>query len=80
LNISEAGILLETTDQNAPGNNVTLQIALDDDLVNIRGKVAHCSKGDAGFHKTGIEFVEMDDASLVILKRFITLFEEGNKS
>jgi hypothetical protein len=76
LNISESGILLETPDQNAPGNTVVLQIALEDDLVNIRGQVIHCNPGEKGLFKTGIEFTEIDEESGVILKRYIALFKE----
>jgi hypothetical protein len=76
LNISESGILLETSDQNTTGNNIALQIALEDDLINIRGKVIHCNPGAQGLFKTGIQFTEVDEASVASLKRYIALFEE----
>ena len=76
LNISENGILLETKDPSAPNNTVSLQIALEDDLINIRGKVVHCHPGNEGFFKTGIEFTDIDASSLTTLNRFISLFDE----
>ena len=76
LNISESGILLETPDQVSPDNNVTLQIALEDDIINIRGHIVHCNPGDPGLFKIGIHFTDIDEASVATLKRFIALFEE----
>lgn len=75
LNISETGILLETTSKNSPNNTLTLEIALEDDLINLRGKVVHCHQAEKGLHQTGVEFTELDEKDLALLKQFITLFE-----
>ena len=76
LNISESGMLLETTNESSPGNTLTLEIALEDDLVDLKGKVAHCKKaGDKGFYLTGVEFTELSEADVTLLKKYIALFE-----
>ncbi|MDM8552015.1 PilZ domain-containing protein [Desulfobacterales bacterium HSG2] len=73
LNVSESGILLETHFCIEPEQLLALTIALEDELVDIRGKVAHCREtGDAKF-KTGIEFLETDE----VLKKFIQLFRKS---
>jgi hypothetical protein len=81
LNVSEGGILLETNFYISPGNNLTLEIALEETLVNLRGRVIYCNeregKGREGkkFH-TGLELLEPDTTSQAILHQFIKIFEE----
>lgn len=79
LNISENGILLETTSESSPDNTLTLEIALEDDLINLRGRVAHCKQTEKALYQTGVEFTDLGEADLALLKQFITLFE-GQKS
>lgn len=75
LNISENGILLETTSENSLDNTLTLEIALKDDLINLRGRVIRCHQAENGLYQTGVEFTELDETDLELLKQFITLFE-----
>jgi hypothetical protein len=75
LNISENGILLETTSESSPENTLTLEIALEDDLVKLSGRVAHCRQAERDLYQTGVEFTKLDEADLALLKQFITLFE-----
>lgn len=75
LNISENGILLETTCEHSPANTLTLEIALEDDLISLRGNVAHCHQAEKGLYQTGVAFTELEDKDITLLKQFITLFE-----
>ena len=75
LNISENGILLETTCHNTPNNTLTLEVALEDDIIHVRGKIIHCHEGQKGLYKTGIFFLEHDADDLSVLKRFISIFK-----
>jgi hypothetical protein len=75
LNISETGILLETTCEHSADNTLTLEIALEDDLISLRGKVVHCRQAEQGLYNTGVEFTALDEKDLTLLKQFITLFE-----
>ena len=74
LNISEAGILLETMCEHSPDNTLTLEIALEDELVSLTGKVVHCRQTEK-VYQTGVEFSSLEGKDLVKLKKFITLFE-----
>lgn len=76
LNISENGILLETTCHNSPDNHLTLEIALEDDIIHVRGKVLHCHEEKKGLYQTGVFFIEHDDGDISVLKRFISIFKE----
>ncbi len=76
LNVSQNGILLEiTTDEEMTGK-VILQIALDDELVDLQGNIVHCEKNDRQTHQAGIEFYDVDSKAKGILDKFIKVFEE----
>jgi len=79
LNVSESGILLETHFSIEAGLILSLTIAFEEDLVDIRGKVAHSKKGQKEkTFESGIEFMDMDEPSFRTLKKFIQLFEESS--
>lgn len=71
LNLSESGILLETTMQMEPGQAVDMEIALQNDLINARGVVAHSSAADKDHYQTGIEFTKISNADMEILKNHL---------
>jgi hypothetical protein len=75
LNVSEGGILLETHAALDPYKAVSLTIALEDEIMEIRGKVAFSKRRDDGKFETGMEFQERDDAKIAFLKQFITIFK-----
>ena len=74
LNVANGGILLETNFQMSAGNTLVLQIALDDDLVDMRGRVVHSNEGEGKVFRTGVEFVELDDSARSVLNRFMEIF------
>ncbi len=76
LNVSASGILLETYFPIALECSLELTIALEDDLVDIKGRVAHIRKRGEGKSETGIEFFDMTEESIRILDKFIRFFNE----
>jgi len=76
LNVSGDGILLEIACDEKLAGQVILQIALDDELVDLKGNIVHCEKNEAHKYQAGIEFFEVDDKAGVILNKFIRVFEE----
>jgi hypothetical protein len=53
-----------------------MSIGLEDDLINIKGRVVYSvDSGDKRF-EAGIEFVERDEATLEVLKKYIKAFRE----
>ncbi len=71
LNLSETGILLETSIQMTPGQHVDMEIALKNDLIDARGTVAHSKAADDDNYHTGIEFTHVSNADMEILKKHL---------
>ncbi len=80
LNVSESGILLEIHFSAETTHYLSLTIAFEDDLIDIRGKIVHSRSGKHGTFEAGIEFVEMDEPGLRVLKKYIKLFREYENS
>ena len=76
LNVSEDGILLETHVLIDPKYTVALAIGLEDDMVNIKGKVVYSKPGKEEKYESGIEFIKTTESALEILKRYIEVFRE----
>ncbi len=78
LNVSEKGILLETHIELPANQVLLLSIGLDDDIVEIRGKVTHseCCRTDTEKCCAGIEFIAMDDNDRRVLRRYLRAFND----
>jgi len=74
LNVSSGGIMVETTTSFDAGQILQLDIGLENDLVQIRGRVIHCEQRGAHY-RVGLEFLEMDDSSRDALNSFLAAFE-----
>ena len=66
LDVSEAGVRLETTRELRPGQELELQIAVADRLINCRGRVVH-TETSGGLVLTGIEWLEITPRDLALL-------------
>ncbi len=75
LNASESGILLETTVPLGPGHNVMLTIGLEEDLIDLQGRVVHV-KAVENFFQCGIDFIKIDESELRILRRYLAAVKE----
>jgi hypothetical protein len=76
LNISETGLQLETHEPIETRYVVILSVGIEDDLVDIRGKVKYCNRGRENRFESGIEFYEIPREAYQQLKRYITAFHE----
>lgn len=74
LDVSEAGIRLETHLAVEKGSHLMLSIGLEDELVDIKGHVIHSKENRDGKCELGIEFINPDDATQSIIKKFIKAF------
>ncbi len=74
LNISESGLQLETNEPIQTKYIVLISIGIEDDLVDIKGKVVYTNRGDSNMFETGIEFIEVNPESLAILRKYISEF------
>lgn len=76
LNVSETGILLETHFPIAAEQNVSLTIGIEEDLVEMKGKVVHLIDGETGRFEMGVEFTDMNERARRILKEFIREYRQ----
>jgi len=74
LNVSQNGILLETHVPIDPKYTVALAIGLEDELLNIKGRVAFSIASGEDRFEAGIEFIETDEAALDVLNKYIKAF------
>ncbi|UCH20445.1 MAG: PilZ domain-containing protein [Deltaproteobacteria bacterium] len=79
LNVSEAGIRLETAVPVELNSNLTLTIGLEEDLVDIKGTVVHSSKGEGDRYQLGVKFLGKDEKASKILKKFIKAFQKQRR-
>jgi len=75
LNVSEGGILLETHAPIDPHLVVTLTIALEDELMEFKGRIAHSVQREEGGFATGIAFIEMNEAKRQFLAQYVIFFK-----
>ncbi|RLC32691.1 MAG: hypothetical protein DRH32_02535 [Deltaproteobacteria bacterium] len=80
LNVSESGILLETVFSIEKHQLLSISIGLRDDLVDIQGRVIHCRTGLGKKFETGIEFIDVDETALEVLRRFVNFFLKSKKN
>ena len=79
LDVSEAGIRLETAVPVELDSTLMLTIGLEEELVDIKGRVVHSSKGEGDRYQLGVEFFEKDKKASAILKKFIAAFQRQRK-
>jgi len=77
LNVSEDGILLETHVSIDQKYAIELAIGLEDELINIQGSIIYSTPGKDEKFEAGIEFVETDETTIEILKKYIKVFSES---
>jgi hypothetical protein len=74
LNVSEGGILLETRKALDVSYSVSLTVALEDELMDIQGRVAFSRKRVNGSYETGIQFLGFEEKKIRLLRQFITIY------
>ncbi len=76
LNVSESGILLETHFPIQSDQTVSLTVGIEEELVDIRGKVIHLLNGETGKFEMGIQFTDVGDEGVDAIREFITKFRK----
>jgi c-di-GMP-binding flagellar brake protein YcgR len=76
LNISENGIMLETHVPIDPDGSMSITIALEEELMDIDGKVTFSNKKEDGKYETGVHFNKPDEEKRRFLRHYIALFRE----
>jgi c-di-GMP-binding flagellar brake protein YcgR len=79
LNVSEGGILLETHVPIDPRHTLLLTIAMEEDLMHFKGRIAHTKEREDGRFESGVEFLEMDKQKRRFLSQYMIIFK-GQKN
>ena len=77
LNISEDGILLETYVSIDPKCSIALSIGLGNELINMKGQIIYSKPGKNDKFEAGIEFLEQDESTIEILRKYIKAFSDS---
>ena len=72
LNISEAGILLETHFPIEPNHTIRLTISLEENLLDIIGRPVRVQSIDGGKYQIGIQFADLDETATKTLQKYIS--------
>lgn len=78
LNVSESGMLLETytpIDSEAP---ISITIGIEEELVDIEGKVIYLKESAKNVYEAGIQFSKIDEKEQAILLKFVEAFKKKN--
>ena len=75
LNVSEVGLLLETHISLKMGQWVVITIELEEELVELKGKVVHEGPCDDDKYCSGIEFVEITKQGKKVLAWYLKAFK-----
>jgi len=75
LNVSEAGLLLETNSLFKTKREVSINIGLEEEILSINGIVIFTARNKSGLPKAGIKFKSISDNELDILKNHIQTFQ-----
>ncbi|MBW2608888.1 MAG: PilZ domain-containing protein [Deltaproteobacteria bacterium] len=75
LNVSEGGILLETHVPLDQEHIISLTISLEDEIMDIKGKITYHKKLEDGMFESGIRFIDMDETQRQIIKQYTIIFQ-----
>ena len=76
LNVSETGILLETHFPIDDQHIVRMTLGLEEDLIDVKGRLIHTRINDAGKYEVGLEFLKSDAKTRKALKKFIDTYQK----
>ena len=71
LNISEGGFLIETHFPMEEDYTLLASIGLENDTIDIKGRVIHCHSLGSGKYIAGIEITSIDDGGKSLWSNFI---------
>ncbi len=77
LNISIGGMLMETHIPLPAGQQVMITMGLEDELIDVMGRIIHSTLGQDNMYQNGIEFFHLPDADRHVLYRYVEIFHEN---
>ena len=74
LNISIGGILMETHIKLKTGQQVMISIGLEDELVDVMGRIVHSTPWNDAMYHNGIEFFHASSEDRRIINKYVEAF------
>ena len=74
LNVSQSGILLETAHPIEAENVSLTTFDLDNNLIEMKGRLIHCKETDSGMYQSGINFTGSEDETAKFAVKLIKLY------
>jgi hypothetical protein len=74
LNISIGGILMETHIKLQGGHQVMITLGLEDELIDVMGRITHSTPYDDGMYHNGIEFFHASIEDRRIINKYVEAF------
>jgi hypothetical protein len=75
LNISRTGVMLENRNEIAKNSRLSLELAVGDDTIQVKGLVKYSKKADDVFH-IGIELIDLTEEELALIGKYYPDVEE----
>jgi len=74
IDISRAGILLETAYPIESGRIAMMTVDMDSNLIEIKGELRHCSKSDTAMYHSGIKFIGANEQITKFVTQMIKVY------
>jgi len=74
LDVSEGGLLMETSVSIDAGRTLLVTLGLGNDMVEVSGRVVRCAPSTGDLYATGVEFSAMDPHRREVLSRYLAAF------
>lgn len=74
LNISIGGILMETHIKLQAGQQVMITVGLEDELIDVMGRICHSTPFDDGMYHNGIEFFHASSEDRRVINKYVEAF------
>jgi hypothetical protein len=74
LNVSRSGIMLETALPIEAENVLLMTVDLDNNLMEMKGRLIYCRKTDFGMYQSGINFTGSKDETAKFAVKLIKLY------
>lgn len=79
LNVSETGILIETPARLEVGQRICVSVAVEDDVIEMIGRVMRVTVNEDGNVNAGVEFVETYERDHEVLTYFLDACRTAKK-
>lgn len=76
LNISANGMQLETHEPLDPRSILVISVGIENEVIEVKGKVVYTNRGENKMFDAGIEFIEVKQDDLVVLKKYVAEFNK----